>query len=71
MTLFEAYENWVRWYPGDRQECCAGGHFMYGGGKRWNPKSDDKVCERELAWRKVVRIRDSDLRWPFILKVEE
>ena len=71
MTLLEAYEAWIRWRPEDREPCCSAGHFHNTGMKRWDPKPDAKVCERELAWRRVVRIRDGDLKWPFWPRVSE
>lgn len=41
--------------------CCGGpspgSHYERAGGKEF-PRSDDKVCARERAWREYCRIRD-------------
>lgn len=62
-----AYETWVGFRPKGDKACCRHGHFSmvsrYAAGE---PKPDEWVCDRELAWRRYVRLRDDNPDWPFL-----
>lgn len=53
------YEAWISApYISDRSlSCCFGSHFI---GDDSTPLPDNMVCDRELAWRQYVRVRDND-----------
>jgi hypothetical protein len=60
----EALLLWMKAMPQSGENCCVGGHF-YLSGFTWEPKPDEKICEREYRWRQYVRLRDENPSWPF------
>lgn len=64
--LKSAYENWRNQQPLlEYGNCCNRKHNDYDN----SPKHDDNVCDRELAWRVYVRIRDNNPGFPFVHSV--
>ena len=55
-NLKQAYELWKYFQPADNKDCCHNKHHYANG----VVKPDNLVCDREKAWRQVVRIRDCD-----------
>jgi len=49
--------------------CCSGRHFDSAIG--WHPLPNERVCLREQKWRRYVRLRDNDPKFPFRQRVEE
>jgi len=58
----EALNTWQRTDP----RTCKDAHLRRNGVGFFFWKKDDEVCERELAWRKYVRLRDEKPDWPEI-----
>jgi hypothetical protein len=68
MTVCEAMECWqsLLTYEFDDEVCCHQSHEYYNSDKKMIvPKCDERVCERERAWRNYVRVRDNDPNFPF------
>jgi hypothetical protein len=58
--ISNAYDMWQRHAPLNNQ-CCTSQHVTTFT-NCWKP--DDQVCDRELAWRRYVRLRDGDPLFP-------
>lgn len=61
-----AMETWQRLQPRDGAKCCQVQHNFGTPSGLGDPKPDDRVCPRELAWRFYVRARDQNPGWPFL-----
>lgn len=64
MTAGQAMKIWQKLLHEDDEACCMNSH-EYLINKQATPKPDDLVCERELAWRTYVRLRDNNPLFPF------
>jgi len=66
MTTAEAMKYWQSLRLYSNESCCTSSHEYYNREKNLLvPKPDGSVCDRELAWRQYVRIRDNDPNFPF------
>lgn len=67
MTTAEAMRVWQshRTHEIDNENCCIYSHEYIDKNNRLVPKADHLVCEREIAWRTYVRIRDNNPNFPF------
>lgn len=70
MTAAQAMQAWqsLRSYEVENENCCIYAHEYIDKNNRAVPKADHAVCERELAWRTYVRIRDCNPSFPFTNK---
>lgn len=62
--LAKAYAAWKLTPVRFNGDCCIGSHFALGDDGELNPKMDEDVCVRERAWRKCVRLRDDNFKFP-------
>jgi len=67
MTSGQAMRIWQKLLSIDDEACCKNSHEYYIDKNKAAPKPDPLVCERELAWRNYVRIRDKNPDFPFNL----
>lgn len=65
MTSGQAMKIWQKLLFEDEEACCNKAHEYYTNKNEVVPKPDDMVCERELAWRTYVRLRDNNPHFPF------
>lgn len=65
MTAGQAMKIWQKLLHEDDEVCCTNSHEYFVQKNQVAPKPDDMVCERELAWRTYVRIRDNNPNFPF------
>ena len=56
---------WQKLLHDDDEACCMNSHEYFITKSEVAPKPDDLVCERELAWRTYVRLRDRNPLFPF------
>lgn len=65
MNAAEAMKYWQSLNTFEEESCCASAHEYFDKHSKLVPKPDHMVCDRELAWRQYVRIRDNDPNFPF------
>lgn len=65
MTVKEAMRIWQSLITFDDESCCNSSHEYYDKNSKLSPKQDHLVCDREMAWRRYVRLRDNDPHFPF------
>lgn len=65
MTVKDAMREWQRHITFENESCCNGSHEYFDHKNKVIPKPDNMVCDRELSWRKYVRVRDKDPHFPF------
>jgi len=61
--LARAYRDWKEAKSLSPYACCYRSHFSDGNSLISEPLPDDLVCEKERAWRRVVRLRDGKPGW--------